>query len=54
MVDFKDLYYEMIFGNIQNQEKFTKVYHLMLMARKDIPYERKKASPSEMEDPCTS
>ena len=53
-VDFTELNYEMIFGNLENQEKFTKIYHLMLLARNDILDEKKKSSPSEMEDPCTS
>ena len=30
------LKYEMIHGNLQNQESFTKVYHLLLQARTDI------------------
>ena len=53
-VDFKELDYSMIFGNLEKQEKLTKVYHLILLARKDILNEKKKSSPSELEDPFTS
>ena len=35
-VDFSELNYEMIFGRLEDQEKFTKVYHVVLKARDDI------------------
>ena len=35
-VDFSGLNYEMIFGRVEDQEKFTKVYHVVLKARDDI------------------
>ena len=53
-MDFSELDYEMVFGNLEKQEKFTKVYHLKLWARMDILIEKKKSSPSESEDSCTS
>ena len=34
--NFNELKYEMIFGKLEEQEKFTKVYHLMLQAREDL------------------
>ena len=33
---FSELNYEMIYDDINSQEKFAKVYHLMLEARKDM------------------
>ena len=36
IANFSDLRYEMIFGNLKDQEKFTKVYHLMIQARDDL------------------
>ena len=41
----------MIFGNLEEQEKFTKSYELVLYALEDI---KNVSSPSSMEDPCTS
>ena len=35
-VDFIGVKYEMIYGNLQDQENIAKVYHLILQARKDI------------------
>ena len=35
-INFSGLSYEMIFGKLVEQEKFTRVYHLMLQARDDI------------------
>ena len=35
-VDFSGIKYEMIYGNLQDQEHIAKVYHLILQARKDI------------------
>ena len=35
-VDFSGLNYGMIFGRLEDQEKFTKVYHIVLQARDDI------------------
>ena len=35
-ISFSDLNYEMIYDDINRQEKFAKVYHLMLEARKHI------------------
>ena len=52
-VNFSELDCEMIFGNLPKQEKFTKVFHLMLLARKDILQDNKRSSHSELEDPCT-
>ena len=34
--NFNELKYVMIFGKLEEQEKFTKVYHLMLQAREDL------------------
>ena len=35
-ISFSELNYEMIYDDINSQEKFAKVYHLMLEARKDM------------------
>ena len=45
--NFIGLKYEMIFGTLKDQEKFTKVYHLMLKARDDLL----KIPPSSDEGP---
>ena len=44
---FIGLKYERIFGTLKDQEKFTKVYHLMLKARDDVM----KIPPSSDEGP---
>ena len=33
---FTDLNYDMVAGKIEEQEKFAKIYHLILEAREDI------------------
>ena len=35
-INFGGLDYDMIYGGVDDQEKFVKVYHLMLQARKDM------------------
>ena len=35
-INFSELNYEMIYDDINRQEKIAKVYHLMLEARKDM------------------
>ena len=45
--NFIGLKYEIIFGTLKDQEKFTKVYHLMLKARDDLL----KIPPSSDEGP---
>jgi hypothetical protein len=42
---------EMIFGELDNQVKFAKNYHLMWKARADMI--KNGSSPSSSEDPCT-
>ena len=51
-LNFSDVEYKMIFGRLKEQEKFAKVYQIMLNARADIL--KNDASPSSTEDPCTS
>ena len=46
-INFSNLKYDMVYGNLEEQEKFTKVYHLMLEAREDII----KSSPSSIGGP---
>ena len=36
LIQFKDFDFNMIFGPISSQEKFAKMYHIVLQARKDI------------------
>ena len=48
-IEFRKLKYEMIFGQLEDQELFAKNYHLMLNARRDLM----KTSPSPTEDHCT-
>ena len=36
LINFKEAEYEMIFGNIKNQEKIAKIYKIIIEARKDI------------------
>ena len=43
-LNFGGLKYDMIYGGVNDQEKFVKVYHIMLQARQ----------PSQLEVPCTS
>ena len=50
-IDFSEIRYQMIFGNLEEQEKFTKSYQLVIHAWEDI---KNISSPSSMEDPCTS
>ena len=35
-VNFNEVNYEMIYGDGENEEKFVKIYHLMLKVRKDL------------------
>ena len=35
-MDFSDLRYEITFVTLKDQEKFTKVYHMMIQARDDL------------------
>ena len=35
-LDFDVVKYQMIYGNLEGQENFTKIYHLMLQARNDL------------------
>ena len=48
-IEFRNLKYEMIFGQLEGQELFAKNYHLMLNAMSDLT----RTSPSTMEDHCT-
>ena len=50
-IDLSEIRYPMIFGNLEEQEKFAKSYQLVLNAWEDI---KNISSPSSMEDPCTS
>ena len=50
-VDFSEISYKMIFGNLTEQEKIAKSYNLVLNAWDDI---KNISTPSSMEDPCTS
>ena len=50
-LDFNACRYEMIFGELDNQVKFAKNYHLMWKARADMI--KNGSSPSSSEDPCT-
>ena len=50
-IDFSEIRYPMIFGNLEEQEKFAKSYQLVLNTWEDI---KNISSPSSMEDPCTS
>ena len=36
LIDFKEADYQMIFGNLKNQEKIAKIYKILLEARKDL------------------
>ena len=35
-LNFSELKYEMIFGPLKSQERFTKAYHVLLQARDDL------------------
>ena len=35
-INYNEVNYKMIFGKLEDQEKFTKIYHLMLEARTDM------------------
>ena len=36
LIDFKEIDYQMIYGNIKNQEKIAKTYQIILEKRKDL------------------
>ena len=36
IIDFKEAEYQMIFGNLKNQEKIAKIYKILIEARKDL------------------
>ena len=54
LVNHSELSYNMIYGSLENQEKFAKSFHLILMTRMDLIREQKTSTPSQLEDPCTS
>ena len=35
-LNWNNVNYEMIYSNVKDQEKITKVYHIVLQARKDM------------------
>jgi hypothetical protein len=42
----------MIYGSLENKEKCARSFNLML--RMDLIREKKTATPSQLENPCTS
>ena len=36
VINYKEVDYQMIFGNIKNQVKIAKIYQIILEARKDL------------------
>ena len=44
--NFESVKYEMIFGNLSEQENFTKIYHTMIQARTDILNNTSSPSPT--------